>query len=619
MKHSRPRYAVLDILRAAAVLLVIAYHALPGALPAGYLGVDLFFVLSGFLITRGLLARAGERLQPADGRDPLTLRAFFADFYLKRVRRLAPAFAFMLLGTCALALSAPDDVRVRLGRQVLGAVTSTANWVQLAAGSSYFDAGTPQLLKHMWSLAVEEQFYLVWPWAVLAAAASVRGRARPLTAMRARLRAWTAGAAAASALGMAGVWLVTRDLNQAYLNTFTHASGILLGACVACLPVVRQTRPLVRWAAGAAALSVLLASQWLLPDTAPASQLGGIFVFSLAAAILVRLGTTGRLASVNPQGPLAGAWRWVADRSYALYLWHWPLLVLAAAWLPDPTGGEVEPHLMWGRACLAVGLTFALAEASARLLEQPVLRWGFRGALRRAAGARKRLAAGAAVAVALTAATLVAVVTAPAVTADQARLEALQQKSSRLAEPPTAPPTGPPTPAPTGSAAPPGTAESQGIDSRTVTFIGDSVTVAASDAIRAAYPQSALDAHVGQQMWDAPERIKALDAQGRLGQTVVVALGTNGSFTDENLESVVAAGGPERRFVFVTGYGPQPWIAEVNARLHAYAQAHRDRVRLAEWDQAAPTTGDIASDGVHPGPTASRAWVETVTRAVKSF
>ncbi|MCB4208144.1 acyltransferase family protein [Arthrobacter sp. UM1] len=634
------RFIVLDVLRAAAVLLVIVYHLLPGSLPAGYLGVDLFFVLSGFLITRGLVGRASaQRLEAREG-TRVSARRFLGDFYVKRLRRLFPAFALMLVTVCSLSLAAPPDVRVHLGRQVLGALTSTANWVQLAAGSSYFDAGTPQLLKHMWSLAVEEQFYLVWPAVVLLAVAGAARLARPGVRLRTRLATGSLAAAVASAAGMAVVYAATGDTNQAYLNSLTHASGLLLGAYVACMPIITRTSPVRRALAFAGAICVAVLCLILLPDTSAASQYGGIFAFSLAVAVLVRIGTTGALGGASAHQAWFVPVRWVADRSYALYLWHWPLMVLATAWIPDPNGGAVEPGILWGRAALAGIPAFVLAEVSYRLVEAPVLARGFRGAWARLgsavrpqgrAWARPRgwawarpqgrawarpVAAGAALL--LAGATAFAAFTAPAKTQEQASLEALQSKAQRGSNQEGSGPQG------HGPAVRPGagdhvadTADASGIDSSQVTFIGDSVTVAASDTIAKAYPKSRIEASVGQQMWTAADRISRLREQGRLGSTVVVALGTNGTFTDRNLEKTVEAGGPETRFVFVTAYGQKEWIPDANARLRAYAKAHPKKAAIADWEKAAPQAHDMAADGVHPGPQGDRIWVRTVTRAIK--
>jgi peptidoglycan/LPS O-acetylase OafA/YrhL len=618
------------------VILVIVYHVAPHSNPAGFLGVDLFFVLSGFLITRGLLNRLNRRvLAPAEER--ITVKAFFVEFYRKRLRRLFPAFAFMLLTVCSLALLAPEDVRVRLDWQILGALTFSANWVQLATGSSYFDAGTPQLLKHMWSLAVEEQFYFVWPAVMLMVAAGLAGRQRAASTLRARLARMTMIGAILSGAAMAAVSILSRDPNQAYLNSLTHASGLLLGAFVACMPLITRVRSVGRGVLGCMAAGVLVACLVVLDEHSDLTQRGGIVIFSAATAVLVRLGTTGSLARIPADRPVFAPIRWTADRSYALYLWHWPLVILAAAWIPDLNGGALEPEIFWARAAAVVLPTVLLSEISFRLFERPVLRDGFRGAWNDVTNPIQRPALGL-VAAGLLAATTMAGITAPAKTQQQVQLEALEmqaqalerQQAMRVMSSPSSSSSPKPSATQSGSTAskltptstitgPKGTAEAEGIDSSTVTFIGDSVTLAASPTLAAVYSKSQVQARVGQQMGDAAAIVQHMRTSGLLGTTVVLALGTNGTFADESLLQVIDASGPGRRFVFVTGYGPQPWIAESNAKLRAYAESHKDTVRIADWSAAAPAARDIAPDGVPPGPDGARIWVQAVTKAIKSF
>src|SRR5690554_7040786 len=151
-----PRFAGLDGLRAIAVLTVILYHLAPNAMPGGFLGVDIFFVISGFLITSLLLSDHG-----GSGRIRL------GHFWRRRARRLLPALGVLLLVCCTAAWALGGDVLVGLGNQVLGATTFSSNWLSIAADRSYFDETTPELLRNLWSLAVEEQFYLLWPLVVL--------------------------------------------------------------------------------------------------------------------------------------------------------------------------------------------------------------------------------------------------------------------------------------------------------------------------------------------------------------------------------------------------------------------------------------------------------------------
>ncbi len=235
------RYAGLDGLRAIAVLLVIAFHLLPGAVVGGYLGVDVFFVISGFLITALLL-----RERKATG--GIKLGAFWA----RRARRLVPALVLLLLVCCAVALAVGGDRLLHLGRQVLGALTFSSNWLSVAAGASYYDSSAPELFRNLWSLAVEEQFYLIWPFAVLLL---VLIRWRVLRVVLLLM------VAAASATAMALLYSPTVDPTRIYYGTDTHSFGLALGAALAMLsrdwplPVLSWPRiprallPVLGWAA----------------------------------------------------------------------------------------------------------------------------------------------------------------------------------------------------------------------------------------------------------------------------------------------------------------------------------------------------------------------------------
>ncbi len=411
---------------------------------------------------------------------------------------------------------------------------------------------------------------------------------------------------------------ITGDPNQAYLNSLTHASGLLLGAYVACLPLIPRTGPLARWALGAGALAAGVLCLAVLSESSPFTQAGGIFLFSVASAVLVRLGTAGALAALPGGFPGAGLVRWIADRSYALYLWHWPLTVLASDWIRDPDGGALDSGVILLRAVVVVLPSLVLSEISYRLVERPVLQRGFRGAWATAGDSRWALAGAAAL---LTVTTTAAALTAPAQTEQQTRLEELQKKSQALEEK-RAEKKGPASgPKETSQGSKQGSAKpsSQGVDSSEVTFIGDSVTVAVSEKLQRSYPASPVQASVGQQMWDAPEVVRTLKEQKRLGKTVVVALGANGTFTAENLQSVVDAAGEGTRFVLVTAYGPKPWIPDANAQIRAFAAKHPDTVRIAQWDAVAKGATDMAPDGVHPGDQGAELWVKEVTRAIKSF
>ena len=333
-------------LRAVAVLLVVASHVV--AQPTGgYVGVDVFFVISGFLIT-GLLLREHAR----------TGRVSLREFYARRVRRLLPAGVLALAATNVVAyLVFQGERATQTLTDAAWALGFLANVRFAAIGTDYFDeARPPSPVQHYWSLAVEEQYYLVWPWLLLGLLLLVRGRRRVLFLLVAAL----AGASFAwSVVSTAG------DPTAAYFSTPARAWELGVGALLALALHSRLLPRLVPWAGAAltwlglaatAAAAVLLDEQTPFPGSAAALPVGG-------AALVLLGGTAGgrNPLLVNPVG------EYVGRISYSLYLWHWPAVVVGAALLPE--GPE--------RVAAVLGAAFALAIACHHLVEEPVRRSGW--------------------------------------------------------------------------------------------------------------------------------------------------------------------------------------------------------------------------------------------------
>ncbi|UUT35896.1 acyltransferase family protein [Microbacterium elymi] len=459
-----------------AVVLVVVYHLFPGWwLRSGFIGVDVFFVISGFLIT-SLRCRERER----------TGRIALVDFWRRRARRLLPALALLVTVTATWAWMIGGDVLVRLGWQVAGAITFSYNWVSVAGGSDYFTAGTPELLRNLWSLAVEEQFYLVWPLLLLVLLFLPRRWARAAAAL---------AAAVASAWWMAAVVSGGGGLTRAYFGTDTHAFGLLLGVALAVglqrvltAPPAWMLRTGAR-ATGAAVGTVALAGLFaiaLLPEQPDTITFPGtLAAASVLTAIVIVAGT----AAGSALGPAldAGPLRWIGDRSYSIYLWHWPLLVLIAAMTGRTAGSDPLPAWIGG---LVLVLTVLCAAASHRFVEQPVRRYGFRGSLRRLhrhlvgpPGARLRaigvLVGGAAVIAGTTAAIQVAPAESSAQSVVQAGQRALEQDAGPR----------PPLLAADQADHPSGGAAPAAVTGAQIDAIGDSVMLASAPALMQALPR----------------------------------------------------------------------------------------------------------------------------------
>jgi len=354
----------LDALRALAIAGVLAYHLMPGTVPGGYLGVDLFFVLSGFLITQGL-CRTWQR------HGNLQLR----NFMQRRFNRIVPSLVVVLLACTTFALAVGGDVLVGVDKQLVGAVTFTSNWMTVAAGGDYFAATTPALFANLWYLALNVQFYLLWP--PLLAFLFPRVRAH-------RLWLWAAGFAVASGALMAGLSFVGAGQTRLYEGTDTHFFSLMAGSALA-LGFAFNGATLRRWGArlplrtagslGWSAGCVLLIMFFTLPWVSNASFRGLMVLATVLSTMLLYLllchPALGALVEV---GPL----KWLGQRSYGIYLWHWPLLVIVSAIFGVR---YTEPPWWVIGAVLALSVGFALL--TERLVNAPVSALGLRGYWRR--------------------------------------------------------------------------------------------------------------------------------------------------------------------------------------------------------------------------------------------
>ncbi|WP_460776080.1 acyltransferase family protein [Microbacterium sp. GXF7504] len=602
----RPRFAGLDGLRAIAVALVVLYHLFPeSVLRAGYVGVDVFFVISGFLITSLLIRERAEHGRIRLGR-----------FWSRRARRLLPALGLMVTVCASVAWLIGGDVLVDLGRQVLGAATFSFNWVSIAAGGDYFAQGQPELLRNLWSLAVEEQFYLVWPLLL------------PLF-LRIPSRFARAGAALVLGAGSAA-WMVavaaSGGLTRAYFGTDSHAFGLLAGVALAFLlqPALEQpaawmlrgwVRSLVSLA-GAVGLVLLLSAATLRPGdtTVPAALILATVLSSVVLTAGVWPGSPfGRALDVAPL-------RVIGERSYGIYLWHWPVLVLLLAGLGLPADAGSVPVTV---GVLALLLTLVAAEVSFRFLETPVRRLGFRGGLARAGAAlrrsrrgRVRVLGAAVLSVALVGGTTAAIAAAPDVSSGEAvvdaGMEALRDQAAASPSP-TPSPTGTPehTPVPVPTATP------EPVSGWDITAVGDSVMLASAPALLERFPGIHVDAAVSRSMYAAPGILRGLAESGQLRPYVVVALGTNGPIERETLAEIRDIIGSSRRLVLVNAYAPRSWTEGVNAELGAFARAHHD-VQLADWaGSIAPHLELLAGDQIHPGDAGGRVFADAVEQALR--
>lgn len=355
----------LDGLRAIAVLAVIAYHLGFGWASGGMLGVGVFFTLSGYLITDVLLSQWSEG------------RLRLGDFWLRRARRLLPAL-FVMLVVVSLWVAIADRSRLHALRfEVASAVGYVNNWWQIVHHQSYFARfGPPSPLGHLWSLAVEEQFYLIWPFLLLLGVRLIPERVRPFN-IRPRLAVVTFLFATASAIEMALLYQPSFDASRIYDGTDTRAFGLLFGAALAMVwpsraltGRVTKTAVTILDVLGVIGLVTIAILVWRTTQYSAFVYQGGIVLLSLATVLVVAVCAhpatrVGRALGWNPL-------RWIGVRSYGIYLWHQPIIVLTT---PELARG----HDLF-RVTAQLAATFVVAALSWRYVEEPVRR----GALGRA-------------------------------------------------------------------------------------------------------------------------------------------------------------------------------------------------------------------------------------------
>jgi peptidoglycan/LPS O-acetylase OafA/YrhL len=624
----------LDGLRGLAVALVVVFHVFPGLLPGGFLGVDVFFVLSGYLITGLLLRRfsdaSGDRRR-APSRPWRTLRAF----WISRFRRLLPELAALLLTVSVVASLAGPRFGSGLRAQVAAALVSGTNWLLIAHGQNYFAAfaaaaGHPDApaLQHLWSLAVEEQFYLVWPLVLWTLLRMVRARRRRGTSGDRHL-----GLAMLVGLAACGSFTLMADKSGTgssdYYNTLTHCGGLLAGAAAAlCLPLERVSHAAsgrfarVVGGFGLGGLVVIVVLSICLNGNTDAPERGGIALASVAALAVL-------LAAACPGTDVARMLTWrpavyLGERSYGVYLWHWPLIVLLGSptSAPDVQAGVLRAILEFGLPVVLASLSRCYITAPARTFSRADVSAAWSRLIGRDARPWPTRAAAAVAAIALLPA-FAGLSQAPSVNPDQSALQAQISAGSAVAAAsttkrgtggvapaeaaaglahaqvalphlPALPPAGPPDPTLGGQ----------------VTAIGDSVLLASAQALAARLPGIVIDAKVGRQIWQAPDELEELGYEGLLRHYVVVALGTNGAFQQVTLDEIRDELGPDRVLVLVTVHMPRSWQAPVNSSLTRYAATHANTL-LVNWNATiSPYPGLLWPDATHPRPVGAQVYAD---------
>jgi peptidoglycan/LPS O-acetylase OafA/YrhL len=612
----------LDGVRALAVIGVLLYHADLSWIPGGFLGVDVFFVLSGFLIT-SLILEEFDRSGRVD----------FRKFYLGRARRLLPALILVLVVVSLAAALVYQDAARQLASDVVASIFYVNNWWYIAADQSYFEfIGRPPLLKHLWSLAVEEQFYLVWP-------------AIAFLAMRRFARKGVFAVAATLAI-LSTIWMLQlavangfpdfADPSRAYFGTDSHSMGLLIGAAMATFwRPGRMRRSLPTGASAiitAIGIAALLAVIWFfvfVGEFTPWLYRGGFLGLALIVATLIAAASHPGVGLGKAMG--TQPWRYIGQRSYGLYLWHWPVFMATRPGLDLPLDGV--PLLI-----LRLGLTVGIAELSFRFVEMPIRRGviqRYAARIKAASGARRRRLR--LVATAMISATVVSVVAVAlllaattrtagetVVAADVAAAMGIasggptevsldEESAGPAVEPSAASSAGTGTLSPaTAGATPPATPTR---NTGTVSAIGDSVMLGARSVLKDVIPGTRVDAAVSRYPGAFIGKLKRYVAGNRLAPIVVLHPGTNGVLPESMMREMLDILVDSPRVVVVNTNMPRTW-REPNNNVMADVVPEYPNAVLADWRAASLDKPEyFASDGIHLTEKGAKAYANLIKQA----
>ncbi|WP_214741897.1 acyltransferase family protein [Exiguobacterium sp. s48] len=577
----------LDGLRTFAVLAVILYHLNVPYISGGFLGVDVFFVLSGYLIT-GILLREWTKTGTID----------LKTFYVARFRRLLPALVLMLSVVMTYVTLFDRSLLDTVRQDSLAALAYVNNWWYIFHEVSYFESfGKPSPLQNLWSLSIEEQFYAVWPLFLLVG-----------LAFRKRLLQLVATLLFVSAAWMAFRYVPEADPSRVYYGTDTRLFGLLMGAVLA-----------FGWRPDAFKEVIPSIGRHVLNVTGGISLIGIVFIISHVNAydaflyyggfLLVAFLSALLIAAVAHPATIwsrlfGSAWlRVIGTRTYGIYLWHYPVIILST---PLERLGTFSPLLSVGQ----VALTLLIAELSYRFVETPIRRNGFNHSFRQLISTPTHPSARFVTTACATALSLVLVgnltilaFTEPESVQDEIPIVKVPMPKEERPDVPkeseseesedvpseetstdenTAPPEEPDI-----QTCPPALA------------IGDSVMLGLNEYLADAFPNMKIDAQIGRQVRDAIPVASQYQSYNAPGHVVFLHLGTNGAFKMEQLETLLKQFERADHIYLINTRVPRPWESEVNEKLARASELH-ENVSLIDWhERSIGKEAYFEGDGVH--------------------
>ena len=572
----------IDGLRAVAVAAVVFYHLGFAWIPGGFLGVDLFFVISGYVITRLLL----DSIERSGGLD---LRGF----YKARARRLLPPMIFMIVVTAFyISIWAQDSVR-RFLTDVPFAISGTINWWLVANEQDYFEAiGRPPLLQHTWSLAVESQFYLIWPVILLLVLKRFGKKVIPFAALLIAL-------ISASLLFYVSLQLdASSDVSHVYFGTDTHSVGLFLGSALAVSWIPQNFKVEVSARAqnfidfiGVFGFIGILATFLLIDESSPTAYK---IAFPLAAIFGVAIITS----IVHPASRFAPILQnrvllWIGERSYAIYLWHWVVFQISRPSV-DLVGED------WALIAVRILIVLALADISLKLVELPIrsgaVEYWFKGMKYRTAAVRKKQKVLVISSISVVLLSL-SILSTNAIFSSNRVAQALEESLT----------------------AGPAITETETAlinPSQAIWLTGDSVILGIRSALSEIQPIIVVNARVGRQ---APELLEEMrkDVEKAAGATIVMNLGNNDLLNRDTVREIFTLAQASPRVVVVNTAVPRPYRDSNNELVNEVAQEFSN-VKVVDWNSISQDHPEyFAPDGVHLVLTGVSAYVLAIDEALK--
>lgn len=593
-KPINPRYMPgLDGVRAVAVIAIIIYHLNPQWLSGGFLGVDTFFVISGYLITSLLLTEYHN-----------TGKIKLMSFWLRRVKRLIPAVLFLVMGVIVLSLIfMPTEIQ-KVRADSIAAIFYVSNWWYIMQNVDYFEQFAVQPLKHLWSLAIEEQFYLVFPIVLLSLLSFIR-RLKSIRIIFLILLV-------ISMIAMMVLYVPNENVARVYFGTDTQIQTLLMGVLLALVwppfqlkaKVNRQMRTMID-TAGVVGLAILFICFKFVSETNSILYYGGFFLISTVTLLVIA-------SSVHPSGYFAKflgnkVFTFIGSRSYSLYLWHYPIIVLIHHQFVQ---GQIPPLVY----VVEILLMVLMAEFSYKFIEQPFRKEGFNiFAFNHLKNWRSQKVLRTWLVIILLIPTLLVMVGSFNRFAQKNSTRVTEVNTEEIDKLITQP-----LPLPQleidGFVV---KGNKQKYASWKPLLIGDSVMVDIGDDFRSFVPKADINGKVGRQLVEATSLAKRQYQSYRdKNDIVVLELGTNGDFTEEQLNSLLEQFG-EADIYLVNTRVPRSYESHVNQVL-AKAAKKRANVTLVDWySRSENHTEYFAPDGIHLQPPGVRALTNSIIQAIE--